>query len=127
MHRPQQNMNGIVLLLPHLRLRHVHPLLHVPAGLQSRGPIIRDLGQQRLEIPTLRCAAAFRHQFHQLGMRLVAHAQQSNHLQTIETRLGETEIRPDADQGREECEETFQHGGVVFAFQVRVLGGVEGG
>lgn len=87
MHSPQQDMNRIVLLLPNFCLRNIHPLLHVPGGFQSRSLIVGNFRKQRLKVPTLRSAAPFRHQLHQLRVRFVAHTQQGYHFQTVQLGL----------------------------------------
>ena len=44
---PQQDVDGVVELLPNHRFRHVHPLLHRPTRFEIRSFVIRHLIQKK--------------------------------------------------------------------------------
>lgn len=80
-------MYGIVVLFPDLWFGDVHSLLHVAARLECRCPVIRHLGEEALEVAAERCAAPFRHHFHELGVGLVASTEEGYHFQPVEGRF----------------------------------------
>ncbi len=85
----EQDVDRVVQLFPRLWLGRVHALLHLAAAALEVGrPVPGHFLEHLLEIAVLAGAAALLgHQVNELRVRLLAHAQQRDYLQSLQVLL----------------------------------------
>jgi hypothetical protein len=75
------------------------------------------LGQFTFKVSALVVSAALGHQFQQLAVRFVTHAQQGDHFQLDERHIGEPKVCSNAHQYAKEGEKALQHLVIVLGYE----------